>query len=260
MNEPLLKSIEARRSDEEEPIFPVDPSQEHVGSFSISERNLNLFPSHLRATFSSLRWNDCHFESQDNVIAVFDTDYERLENFYADMLNRIQKGLKIGILLLIFSNIYSFYAIYTKLIRYGAPVPGYFIYTKFCDICLVILAVSVMRRAKHNSKLELIRHIAVTTEGVHIETNQNCADLIFRKKNVAIMKIPFADIISCKHDFLMKESYRKIFGGCGLDFYERIGKILLLKTKDKCITRPVEGIINGEALAVMVTWLKENNF
>lgn len=57
----------------------------------------------------------------------------------------------------------------------------------------------------------------------------------------------------------MKESYRKIFGGCGLDFYERIGKTLQLKTKDKCITRPVEGIINGEALAAMVTWLKENN-
>lgn len=176
------------------------------------------------------------------------------------MLNRIQKGLKIGILLLIFSNIYFFYAIYTKLIRYGAPIPSYLLYPKLFDISLLILAVSVIRRARYNSKLELIRHIAVTTEGVHIETNQNCADLIFRKKNVAIMKIPFADIVSCKHDFLMKESYRKIFGGCGLDFYEKIGKTLQLKTKDKCITRPVEGIINGEVLAIMVTWLKENYF
>ena len=92
MNEPLLSSTHdpfldlegvGSRCDGEHRNLST-PSQQQSstfpGSFSISKKYLNLFPTN-HLNLAAHRWNDCHFEGKKNVIAVFDTDYESLETF-----------------------------------------------------------------------------------------------------------------------------------------------------------------------------------
>ena len=264
MNEPLLSTTR-------DPFFDLEgvgsrcagelpnlstssrTSKQQSGSFSsIPKKYLNLFlPYHLN--LEALRWTDCHFEGKENVIAVFDTDYESLESFYAEMLIRYQKVTGVVILLMLFNIFYSAKTL-VKFRQLGYTIPKEVICMKLLHIFYIIVLVFIMRRIRRNQKLELVRHIALTTEGVHIETNQSYAGLIYRKKNISVTKIAYDDIVICKYDYIIPGYRRKRIG----EIYSKMGKTLQLKMSGVCHRRNIEGIIHGDVMAQMIICLRDS--
>lgn len=264
MNEPLLSSAHGpffdlegvgSRCVGEHRNLSTSTSQQpstSSGSFSISKKYLNLFPPN-NLNLASLKWNDCHFEGKENVIAVFDTDYESLETFYAEMLTRYQKLTRVAILVMLF-NIFVNAKTLIKYRQLGYAIPKEVIYLKLLHVFYIIALVFIMKKIRKNEKFELIRHIALTTEGVYIETNQSYAGLLYRKKNVSVTKISYDDIVSCKYDYVLSEHRRKWIG----DIYDKMGKTLQLKMSGVCVRRNMEGIIYGDIMAQMILWLRDN--
>lgn len=265
MNEPLLSSAHGpfldlegvgSRCDGEHRNLSTSTSQQpstSSGSFSISKKYLNLFPPN-NLNLASLKWNDCHFEGKVNVIAVFDTDYESLETFYAEMLVRYQKLTRVVILVMLF-NIFVNAKTLMKYRQLGYTIPKEVMFFKFLLVFYIIALVIVMRRMKRKEKLELIRHIAITTDGVHIETNQGYVGLMNRKKNISVTIIPYDDIVSCRYDYVIPGYRRKRIG----EIYSKLGKTLQLKMSGLCDRRNIEGIIHGDVMAQMIIWLRDNN-
>lgn len=253
MDEPLLACT---RKDSSPPHFSakeMNDEETNLSSqdcaYSISERYLNLFPVHIDV--KAHYWNDSHFEGTEDVIAVFDTDFESFESFYRIMLQRYQKLTRYVIPLILLVIL----VMTAKIARYildGDESPIFWLFILVLFLVRSIRAIEyLIRRRSENDKFELIRHIALTTEGVHIETNEH--NLYRKNKRVVTTKIPYRDIRSCKYDFVTAEYRRKLVG----DAQKKLGKSVQIGMKGYNV-RNIEAVIHGDTMVEMILWLKDN--
>ena len=135
-------------------------------------------------------------------------------------------------------------------------LPNEFLFWGIVHILYVLILVLYLKRVNRNEKMELIRHISITTEGLHIETNQSSFGLMYRKKNISVTLIPYGDITSCKYDHILPVHRRKWIG----EIYNKMGKCLQLKIKGSVCNRKVivEGIIHGDTMVQLILWLRDN--